>query len=87
MNPTEIGVRYDGYTDIVIAENQPEYLPLPALVKIDDPRGKIITAWELTDTELLVLIQTKRLYITYLTFNQPLQPTLPSVNYKEALDI
>lgn len=64
------------YQNCIYAEDQPEYLPLPAHKKED---GTVISCWELSDNELEQLIKTKKIYIGVLTFNQPLQPILPIV--------
>lgn len=68
-------IKFD-YRNCVYAEDQPEYLPLPAH-KMDD--GTVISCWKLTDEEIQELIKTKKLYISQLTFNEPLQPILPQV--------
>lgn len=66
MSPTEFkGV------NVVYAKDQPEYLPLPVM-KLED--GTVISCWELTDEDLKMINETKRVYVSQLTFNQPLQP-------------
>lgn len=60
--------------NVVYGENQPEYLPLPAL-KLPD--GQVITCWELSDEEIEVIVKNKKMYLSQLTFNHPLQPILP----------
>lgn len=59
--------------NVVFGENQPEYLPLPAL-RVGDEGGTVITAWELSDEELAEVIQNRKVYISMLTFNNPLTP-------------
>jgi len=59
------------------AENQPEYLPLPAHKTKD---GTVISCWKLTWMERLAILITGRLWISVLTFNKPLQPQLPSID-------
>lgn len=39
---------FDGATAVVFAKDQPEYLPLPALVY---PDGKILIEWSFTEEE------------------------------------
>ncbi len=68
--------------NVVYAENQPEYTPLPAL---RFPDGTSISCWELTDEEVATLVSTKKLYIGVLTFNQPLQPLRPAVALNEII--
>jgi hypothetical protein len=60
----------------VFAKDQPEYLALPAHVSVD---GVVTSCWELTDAEILTLVETKQLWLQQLTFGAPLQPQLPSV--------
>ena len=64
------------WSNIVFAENQPEYLPLPAF---KDPSGTVVTCWKLTFRERLKVLFYGRLYFQQLTFNYALQPQLPSV--------
>lgn len=64
---------------VVIAKDQPEYEPLPAHVHVHDRAGRITCCWELTDDELAELLMTKRIWHTVMTFGQPLQPQLLSV--------
>jgi len=59
---------------VVFAKDQPEYQPLPALVR---PDGVVTTEWELTDQDLEKLIDNwpnSRLRLQVHTFGQPLQP-------------
>lgn len=60
------------------AENQPEYLPLPAY-KSDT--GEVITCWKLDWRERFKMFWTGVLWWRQLTFNQPLQPQSPSIDY------
>lgn len=66
----------------VIAEDQPEYLPLPAHM-FNDPQGRIACCWQLSWKERLRLLVTGRLWHQVLTFNQPLQPQHLSVKKPE----
>ena len=71
MKPTE----FEG-SNVVFAENQPEYLPLPAYKA---PTGEVVSCWELNWKERIKMLFTGRIFLTVLTFNGPLQPQLPSV--------
>ena len=62
----------------VFAEDQEEYLPLP-VHRTED--GLVISCWRLSLRERLKLVWTGRLWWSVLTFNHPLQPQLPSVDY------
>lgn len=66
----------------VIAEDQPQYLPLPAFV---EPRqsglpysGTVVSCWRLTFIERFRLLITGKLWLNQLTFGQDLQPQRPS---------
>ena len=62
-------------SNVVIAKDQPEYLPLPALV-IDD---RTISCWHLTWWERLKVLASGRLWLSQLNFGRPLQPQLPTL--------
>lgn len=55
----------------VYAEDQPEYLPLPGF---REPDGCVTTCWGLSLRERLRVLFTGRVWLSQLTFNQPLQP-------------
>lgn len=57
--------------DVIIAKDQPEYLPLPAIVLED---GTVITRWHFSLWERLRLLLFGDLWLSVLTFNHPLQP-------------
>lgn len=67
-------VKFPGQ-NIVFGEGQPEYQPLPAL-KVPGPQGEVITCWELSNEEVEIIVRSKRLYLSQLTFNKPIQPVL-----------
>jgi len=63
--------------NIVIAKNQPEYLPLPAYREDD---GRVTCCWKLSLKERLRILFTGKLWHQILTFNEPLQPQKLIVN-------
>ncbi len=65
---------------VVIAENQPEYLPLPAYRWSDDPQGRIACCWQLTWAERFKLLWSGLIWHQVLPFNKPLQPQLLSTD-------
>lgn len=67
---------------IVIAENQPEYLPFPAH-HFGDTEGRIAACWQLTWWERLHVLCSGKVWHQILTFNTPLQPQLLTVNKPE----
>jgi hypothetical protein len=60
--------------NVIYAENQPEYLPLPAYKIPDDPEGRIIFCWKLSFRDRLRVLFTGKLWHSVLTFNHSLQP-------------
>ena len=61
----------------VFAEDQPEYLPLPAH---KGPDGRVTTCWRLTLRERLQVLFKGEMWLQQLSFGQPLQPQLPSAD-------
>lgn len=61
---------------VVIAKDQPEYLPLPAHRFDNDPKGRIACCWKLDWRERLTVLLTGKIWHQVLTFNSPLQPQL-----------
>ena len=56
------------------AENQYEYLPLPAH-KIKEREGRIISCWKLSFIERMRLLITGKLWVSLMSFNKPLTPS------------
>lgn len=66
--------------NIVLGEDQPEYLPLPAHRWLGgDPGGTITSCWSLSIRERIRVLFTGRIYLQLLTFKKPIQPQLMSV--------
>jgi hypothetical protein len=65
---------------VVIAEDQPEYLPLPAHRFPEDPQGRIAFCWKLTWKERQLTLIRGTLWHQVLTFNKPLQPQLLQID-------
>jgi len=61
----------------IYAEHQPEYIPLPARKSLD---GTVTSCWKFTILERLKILFKGKMYWQCLTFNQPLQPVMPSVS-------
>jgi len=66
------------HCNIVYAKDQPEYLPLPVH---RTPDGTVTSCWQLTFIERLKLLVNGKLYISIMTFNKPLQPLRPVVEW------
>jgi hypothetical protein len=65
--------------NVVYAENQPEYIPLPAYRSKD---GHVTSCWKFSWRERLRILFGARLYWTQMTFNEPLQPVRPSLDFE-----
>jgi len=63
----------------VFAENQPEYIPLPAHIK-NDLEVTIICCWQLSWKERFQILFTGKIWHSVLTFGQPLQPQLLEID-------
>lgn len=59
--------------NVIYGKDQPEYQPLPAMRL---PDGTIYTCWELSEDELKEVMETRKIYVSQLTFNQPIHPIL-----------
>jgi hypothetical protein len=61
----------DGTVKVILAEEQPQYTPLPALVY---PDGMVVTEWAPTPEELRVLADGGRVRLFQWTFGRGFQP-------------
>lgn len=78
-------IKFDGI-NAVFGANQPEYQPLPA-ERVGNPKtGQVNTCWELSKDELKQIRETGKIWVSLLTFGQPLQPVLISVDKPEVYD-
>ena len=66
---------------VVIAKDQPEYMPLPAHKSEDDPEGRVICCWKLSLYERVQVLLFGKIWHHILTFNNPLQPQLLDIKY------
>lgn len=60
-------------SNITFAENQPEYQPLPAF-RANSPLGEVVTCWQPTFMERLHILFKGEVWVSMLTFNQPITP-------------
>ena len=67
---------------VVIAKDQPEYLPLPAH-QFGDREGRIACCWKLTFMERLNVLIHGKIWHQVLTFNDPLQPQMLTTDKPE----
>jgi len=70
--------------NIVYAENQPEYLPLPAF-KNDSAQGEVISCWQLDWKERLRILWSGKLWVSLMSFNKPLTPSFFSTKKADVL--
>jgi hypothetical protein len=62
-----------GLHETVLAKNQPEYLPLPAVL-LKGLDGLLVTRWKFTWRERLHVLLRGDAFLTVMTFGNPLQP-------------
>jgi len=63
--------------NVTYAEDQPEYQPLPAL-KIKGYEGYVVTCWKLSFFERLRVLFTGKIWMSLMSFNNPLTPSFLS---------
>jgi len=63
--------------NVTFAEDQQEYLPLPAHRTKD---GEVTSCWKMNFKERIKALFTGKIYIQLLTFNQGLNPQIVSIN-------
>jgi hypothetical protein len=62
--------------NIIVAENQKEYNPLPSHVS---QNGQVISCWEMDEEERKEFEKTGKVWLIVHTFGQPLQPLVMEV--------
>jgi len=68
------------------AENQPEYLPLPAF-RNNTGNGEVVSCWKLSFLERLRLLFTGKLWVSMMMFGEPLTPSYFTTKKSEVLQI
>jgi hypothetical protein len=70
--------------EVVYAKEQPEYIPLRCLVTDREHTGKVTSRWTLTPEQRIEVFEGADIFLSLLTFGQPLQPIQMQVgNYTE----
>ena len=59
--------------NVVLAENQEEYSPLPSYLD-DGPEGYVISCWSLSVRERFSLLLGGCIWISQMSFHRPAQP-------------
>jgi hypothetical protein len=75
-------IEFPGQT-LVIAKDQPEYVPMPAHVA---PDGTVTCRWRLSFRERIRVLLRGEVWHQVLTFGQPLQPQSLTVNRPMLID-
>lgn len=70
--------------NVTFAKDQPEYQPLPAF-RNDSPQGEVVSCWQLSFKERIKILFTGKLWVSLLTFNQPLTPSFFTVDKKDLI--
>lgn len=66
----------------VFAEDQPEYNPLHCHVAAKPGEAVTVThCWELEEGDLAKILRDNRIYVTQVTFGQPLQPVAVATEF------
>lgn len=73
-------------SNVVFAENQKEYLPLPAFRNISN-QGEVVTCWRISRWARIKLLFTGRIWLSMWTFNHPLTPVLISTKREDVLEV
>lgn len=84
MNPASPVLPNQEHREITYAKDQPEYLPLPAIV-MQGVEKEVLTRWELTNEEKIALLSGGQIYLSLWTFGGPLQPIRLRVAHPEEI--
>ena len=71
--------------NIIYAEDQKEYIPLPAL-KYTDKEGTVVSCWKLSWRERFKIFFRGTMWLRMLTFQKPLTPVILTVEKSEVID-
>src|SRR5262245_58916657 len=71
MTPASPVIPGEEIEEIIIAEDQPPYKPLPAIVGED---GTVLTRWKCSIWDRLRILLTGNIYLWIMTFGNQLQP-------------
>lgn len=65
-------IQFPGVTH-TLAEDQPQYMPLP-IQHLHNEQETVLSCWEVTDEDIELLRQTKKIWVEQWTFGGLLQP-------------
>jgi len=63
--------------NIVIAKDQPQYMPMPAHVSLNET-GTVTCCWDLSGEEIAEIVKTGKIWHSILTYGLSVQPQLLS---------
>ena len=66
-----------------IGKNQEEYLTLPSLY--DKKNGIVVSCYKLSFKDMIKILFTRKIWVSIMVFNGPLQPQMLSVNKKQVI--
>lgn len=75
---------FDDFEEVTYAKNQAPYISLP-VIREKSGYGQAISRWRLSWRERLCVLIVGDLYLSQLTFGQPLQPIKPTTTFEESL--
>jgi hypothetical protein len=70
--------------NVTFAKDQPEYQPLPAF-RNNSEMGEVVSCWQLSFRERLRILFTGKLWVSLMTFNNPLTPSFFTTKKSEVL--
>lgn len=74
-------IKFKGH-NAVLAEDQPQYTPLPVCVECT-PEGSMVSCFKLSWLERIKLLFSGKLFFRQLTFGQPFQPVAPLTEWHD----
>jgi hypothetical protein len=83
MRPVSPVIPGKAVTEVVYANDQPQYQPLPCFKCLD---GKILTRWEMSEQERKLIAEQGYIYLAVDTFNEPLQPVYLSARPPDVIE-
>lgn len=69
----------------IIAEYQPEYIPIPAY-KVKEPAGRIIFCMKISLREKVALLFKGKIWASFMMFNKPMTPSFFTTQKKEVFE-
>lgn len=74
------------YQDDIAAKDHAEYLPLPYM-SLRDERGSLVFCFEGNEQEREQFAKTGKLYVSLMTFGNPIQPIMVTPNIDDFISL